>query len=472
MRKATLPLDPSAVRAANAAVAADTGGRPLTMGPEDAEHRKKWMDAYVSAGGAWQETKPTVSSHPSPNQKPAPLVKKQGNPSMPCLLGQVKAGPTPPGPQAPPDPKTKVIKCGNPYVLVDKEGRKSGPENILEVVAPPSNEVVTVKCGSGCSCAGAKVEMDTYPPVKTAVNGPMIVKSWKLPEQAWVMICTVGRTPPKVHAVSVICGISGATIAAYTLRVFPDESIKINLSTETLYKKVEAFSNLINKLSSVYSKFSKNTIELPNRFIVRNAFGKFEVQPPEVSLEFEGSWKELPATDPQQWKVTYDWTVKLGLTFSTELKTDLIAAAAALTGVGSALIPIYHKISSCISADPPIYVAITFEIGGSGGGGSKGGKGYGVLEIPSSGKLNIGAQITSKVVEANISAQAELTNNLSGDFTRGDGFQIKVELLKWEGVKGVASIKLNVGKFFSTEYEKSVQLIEGREKPLIEWVIL
>ena len=329
-----------------------------------------------------------------------------------------------------------------------------------------------MKCGSGCSCAGAKVEMDTNPPVKTAINGPMTVKSWDLPEEAFVMICTVGSTPPKEHAVSVICGISGAAIAAYTLRVFPDESIKLNWSTETLYKKVGAFSSLINKLSSIYSKFSKNTIEFPNRFIVRNAFGKFEVQPPKVSLEFEGSWKELPATDAQHWKVTYDWTVKLGLTFSTELKTDLLAAAAALTGVGNALIPIYYKISSYISDDPPIYVAITFEMGGSGGGGSKGGKGYGALEIPSSGKLKIGAMITSEVMEANIAAQAGLSNNLSGDFTRGDGFQIKVELLKWEGVKGVASIKLNVGKFFSTEYEKSVQLIEGCEKPLIEWIIL
>lgn len=50
-RRAVRPLDPAAIAAADAAVAAETGGRPLTMGPEDAALREKWMDAYVAAGG-------------------------------------------------------------------------------------------------------------------------------------------------------------------------------------------------------------------------------------------------------------------------------------------------------------------------------------------------------------------------------------------------------------------------------------
>jgi len=50
-RRATRPLNVEAVKAANAAVAKETGGRPLTMGPEDAALRKKWMDAYIAAGG-------------------------------------------------------------------------------------------------------------------------------------------------------------------------------------------------------------------------------------------------------------------------------------------------------------------------------------------------------------------------------------------------------------------------------------
>lgn len=67
MRRAAKPLDPEAVRRANEAVAAETGGRPLTMGPEDAEARKRWMDAYAAAGGAVVEdatrrTSETLSS--------------------------------------------------------------------------------------------------------------------------------------------------------------------------------------------------------------------------------------------------------------------------------------------------------------------------------------------------------------------------------------------------------------------------
>lgn len=51
MRRLQRPLDPEAVKAANAAMMAETGGRQLTMGAEDAELRKKWTDAYLAAGG-------------------------------------------------------------------------------------------------------------------------------------------------------------------------------------------------------------------------------------------------------------------------------------------------------------------------------------------------------------------------------------------------------------------------------------
>lgn len=74
MRRATQPLNPDAVAAANAAVAQETNGRPLTMGPEDAELRKKWMDAYVKAGGnvtttSTTRTKPPVSSPSCPTEE-------------------------------------------------------------------------------------------------------------------------------------------------------------------------------------------------------------------------------------------------------------------------------------------------------------------------------------------------------------------------------------------------------------------
>src|SRR4030095_8807848 len=45
--RATKPLDPEAVKAADAAV----GGRKLGTGPEDAADREKWMGAYKKAGG-------------------------------------------------------------------------------------------------------------------------------------------------------------------------------------------------------------------------------------------------------------------------------------------------------------------------------------------------------------------------------------------------------------------------------------
>jgi hypothetical protein len=52
-------LDPAAVRAANAELAKITGGRKLTMKPEDAKLRQMWMEAYRKAGGKVEEVKPS-----------------------------------------------------------------------------------------------------------------------------------------------------------------------------------------------------------------------------------------------------------------------------------------------------------------------------------------------------------------------------------------------------------------------------
>lgn len=63
-----------AIKAANAAIAKETGGRPLTMKPEDTELRKKWMDAYIKAGGEYKVVKPKGTTPKSPVQ-PCPLSK-------------------------------------------------------------------------------------------------------------------------------------------------------------------------------------------------------------------------------------------------------------------------------------------------------------------------------------------------------------------------------------------------------------
>jgi hypothetical protein len=67
-RRATRPLNSEAIRAANAAIAAETGGRPLTMGPEDAALRRKWMDAYIAAGGNSETVAPGGQTPANPTQ--------------------------------------------------------------------------------------------------------------------------------------------------------------------------------------------------------------------------------------------------------------------------------------------------------------------------------------------------------------------------------------------------------------------
>ena len=51
MRRAVRPLKEEAVRKADELLRGQTGGRSLTMKPEDAELRRRWMDAYIDAAG-------------------------------------------------------------------------------------------------------------------------------------------------------------------------------------------------------------------------------------------------------------------------------------------------------------------------------------------------------------------------------------------------------------------------------------
>jgi hypothetical protein len=61
------PSNQEALKKANAAIAPETGGRQLTMGPEDADSRKKWMDAYIAAGGEYKVVKPSGKSPKDPS---------------------------------------------------------------------------------------------------------------------------------------------------------------------------------------------------------------------------------------------------------------------------------------------------------------------------------------------------------------------------------------------------------------------
>lgn len=126
MRQATLPLDASAVKVANAAMASTTGGRPLTMGLQDAELRKQWMDAYVAAGGPIEpETPPKAVGEiiqACPLAAPPPPYDCQKDPPKSCPIGGLdyyqcrqsdflRRHPTPP-----PSPPSYYLEYGDKYV--------------------------------------------------------------------------------------------------------------------------------------------------------------------------------------------------------------------------------------------------------------------------------------------------------------------------------------------------------------------
>ena len=77
MRRLQRPLNPEAVKAANEAVAAETGGRPIRA--DEWALRKKWVDAYLCAGGkeapgsSSRRVKSPVEPCPEKKKKPASL---------------------------------------------------------------------------------------------------------------------------------------------------------------------------------------------------------------------------------------------------------------------------------------------------------------------------------------------------------------------------------------------------------------
>lgn len=77
-RRARKPIDPDAARAADEAIASETGGRPLTMGPEDEALREKWMDAYIANGGKLKgdKAKPGRKPKPDPTDPVEPCPKR------------------------------------------------------------------------------------------------------------------------------------------------------------------------------------------------------------------------------------------------------------------------------------------------------------------------------------------------------------------------------------------------------------
>lgn len=80
-RRAKLPVDPAANKAANEKLWADNPelkNRKLTMAPEDYKYRKAWMDAYTAAGGAVEGEKA---------KKP---VKNVVKPCEPCKITKVE----------------------------------------------------------------------------------------------------------------------------------------------------------------------------------------------------------------------------------------------------------------------------------------------------------------------------------------------------------------------------------------------
>ncbi len=87
-RQAQRPLDPAAVASANEALWSahpEMDRRQLTMGPDDAELRKEWMDAYVAAGGKVKDQKPDKPSDPVEKCAAPPAA-----PPPPCSAATIK----------------------------------------------------------------------------------------------------------------------------------------------------------------------------------------------------------------------------------------------------------------------------------------------------------------------------------------------------------------------------------------------
>lgn len=460
--RATRPLNPSAVAAANASFYAAhpemiRDGKPVPIDPCDARQaglRQEWMAAYSRGGGAVEPIggpaqagdvrsvgaqiatapakalgKPVLAcpqpSRPAPSEVPKilppPREVPQSSDDKPCKLVSM------------------TLKCGH--------GRQQGPEQILMVV-PDAAGVIADTVAATLSFTGGCGEHPEW-----MINGALAKAGSGTAFQFAAASETVGiRSFVGPRSISpVVYQVSGESCAGgrnFEIWAYPSGKASGTYSTDELKR-------------SVTDKFTEKLAHLP---IAPSNWEKPEVKWLQGSVSFQVEWKE-----DTTWQTYCDRSIIIGL-------DPLLEVSSRFKVYGP---PIPKFIAKY--ADAGIYIKVTggFSLTGSGSGryfpytsanklGKIDGELNGSIELSLLGEIEVmGGEV------AGISVSGDTEVFASGSLGYEDEFFVNAKV-GWGGLVAKFSVKLSFGwisaKWKSKwldelEYADEWKLVEGNEFP-------
>jgi len=260
--------------------------------------------------------------------------------------------------------------------------------------------------------------------------------------------------------VQLTCGRDKSAVRSGLISIYPSDNVAIKVDLQEIVKKCPRADAMIHGLADVLSAITGKKVHPYDGIKFQSGLGLVIIAAPQLSLGYEAQWKERSAGSTEEWQAYYGWKASLGINLSIEFKLDVLAAAATCTGVGAPIVQLANRVKEAIGQEEPlIYLGTKAEIDGSGSIGYEE-KAFGSLEFKGTGTVSIGAMIEVGVVEANVEGSTSVSSSVIGKASK-TGLEVSYEIFKWEGVKGIASLKISVGKFFSVGYESSVQIIDG-----------
>ena len=361
----------------------------------------------------------------------------------------------------------KPIRCGGPYIMSDGESsgkRKAGEDFFLQLVPPRyGGDQVLVESDGKCSCKGAIYMVGE---VASIVNQPIKVEGWMLTLEPFQLILQLPDVQPKALPVTISCGKDDTTIQSGMVEVYPSNKAAVKAEFDKLFEKCPWVESVFDRLAEFFAKITGQVVMIKDGVSLDLLAGTLTVPLPVLSVEINGQWKEMEAKDAEPWRVEYTWDALVTVGLTIDMKWDVIACAAAFTGVGAPVAAMAKKAMRWLGQENPfIFFDMNLTVRG-GGSCAWEGKLTGSIIIKVEGSVALGASLgkASKGDKFAISCDIKATTALSG-FVKGggssSGFEASFELLKWEGVQGQASITFTCSKFFSTGYEASAQLIKG-----------
>ena len=373
--------------------------------------------------------------------------------------------------QQPPVQKVKG-PCVKAIRFKDRENRWCSPDRVLEIVPPEmsSNDTITfvAEGDKQCGCSGPSYQLDGS--AKIPVSCPASISGLK-EALSIVTAADISRAfhfSPREAPLVFTCDANGAEIASGQLRIYPNDTQKINWNATDFFKKHPDVAAIINDLNDFVSKVSGKTVDPAKGLNVNYGLMYVQVPVPKITFSFDGKWTEYPKSDATRyWEAYYGFGVKLeGTLFSVKLKVDLIGALSYLPQLAP-FKPIYDEVWDAIKAKlppdngPPFYFGIGGDLTGAVQIERKPDwKPAGSIKL--TGDMFLGVHVEAGIIEAEMESSTSIAAKLEVK-GEGEAANLYYSAFTFEGIKGTVSVIVDTGWVGKWGFEKEVDILQGSD---------